>query len=82
MSANNDLNLLKLLKHYEPVDEDVAKAVYKGFLTHLQYLDRNLIALCLFDENLDLTDKRNVIRALHTSGKGFVKISVCKLSVF
>lgn len=72
MSANNDLNLLKSLKIYEAVDKEVAEAVHKGFLNHLQYLDSNLIGLCLFDEKLDVADKKRIMEALHTSGKYFV----------
>lgn len=71
MAPNNDLNLLKILKEYETVDEDVAKAVHKGILTHLQYLDNSLIGLCLFDENVDLPVKKKVIEALLLSGKCF-----------
>lgn len=82
MSANNDLNLIKSLKIYEAVDEEVAKAVYKGFLKHLQYLDSNLIGLCLFDETLDIADKKKYIEALHTSGNYFVQFDVRRTLYF
>jgi hypothetical protein len=68
MSAKNDLDMLKSLKTYEAIDKDVAKAVFKGFLSHLQYLDNTLVGLCLFDENVTVNDKKEIISSLKELG--------------
>lgn len=68
MSAKNDLDMLKSLKTYETIDKGVAKAVFKGCLSHLQYLDNNLVGLCLFDENVALNDKKEILSSLKELG--------------
>ena len=66
LSAKNDPDMLKLLKTYEAIDKNVAKAVFKGFLLHLQYQDNTQI--CLFDENVTLHDKKKIISSSKLSG--------------
>lgn len=71
MAPQVDLNFLKSLKNYQQIDKDISNAVLNGFKNHLQYLESNLIALSIFDDNVSIIDKRKNVDKFNNIGKSF-----------
>lgn len=60
----NDLRLLEKLNSYRSIDLDAADAALRKFKNHLWYLSPEMSAISLFDKNISLETKRNMVKAL------------------
>lgn len=66
LAPNNDLLLLKTLKQYEGINNELSKCALKKFLGHLWYLSEELVALAFFDDHVSQETKVKMVEALKT----------------
>jgi len=59
----NDLAWLKKMTLYD--DKDISNAAVKTFSRHLWYLSETLVPLSVFDENISVSIKRDMVKALN-----------------
>lgn len=67
-APRNDLQLLKDLKAYEEINQQIAKAAVKKILSHLWYLSEELVAFAFFDDKVPLETKRKMVNAVENEG--------------
>lgn len=65
-APKNDLQLLKALKQYEKINNELSKCALKKFLGHLWYLSVELVALAFFDDRVSQETKVKMVEALKT----------------
>ena len=60
----NDILFIKKLNDYKKYDEKVAETALKKFLNHLWYLSEECVVFSLFDNGLNLEEKRRMAEKL------------------
>lgn len=63
-APNNDLKLLKSIDNYKNENENISKEIQKVFYRHLWYMTEELVGLSFFDDMVDVTEKRKMVKAL------------------
>lgn len=59
-AARHDLQILKNLKLFRNVDENMANQVIKCYLDQLWYLNPKIVGLCLFDDEISVAEKNEI----------------------
>lgn len=68
-APNNDLNLVKDLFEYKVIDLNTAESSLKKFSIHLWYLNEELCAMSLFDNDMTISTKKKIILAMTKEDK-------------
>lgn len=69
LAPSNDLKMLKQLKDYKKIDQEISDVALKKFSRHLWYLSETNILLALFDSKVDFDMKDSIIAHLGVQSK-------------
>lgn len=65
-APNNDLKLLRSLKRYENIDKSISTATLKKFVNHLWYFTPELTVLSLFDDEVEISVKQEIVKSFNS----------------
>lgn len=67
-AAKNDLQLLNDIAQFGAINSDISASTMKTFSRHLWYLSEELVGIAFFDNSLDVSEKRLMVKALEKPG--------------
>lgn len=60
----NDIQFIKKLHSYKKDDKIIAEIALNKFLNHLWYLNEECVAFSLFDDRINVRQKRNMVQKI------------------
>uniref|UniRef100_A0ABD2W6H2 Uncharacterized protein n=1 Tax=Trichogramma kaykai TaxID=54128 RepID=A0ABD2W6H2_9HYME len=69
-AAVSDIKLLQDIQEFKRYDNKLSEIVQNKFSRHLWYLSKELVCISLFNDNVDISEKRKMIENLKINDKG------------